>query len=89
MTKTEKFELAILQGFTYEKETNRLFGKKNRLITSKHRDNIVIQLKAGDKYYQLNGAKFAWYFLYKEMPMKIIYKDGLLDLKIMKRLYKK
>jgi len=63
MTKLEKCELLKEKGYTYDKETGKIYGVRGTEITRKDGGYIVI---CGNKNFKgsLRGHHFAWYMTY-------------------------
>jgi hypothetical protein len=72
-----KCELALTQGFNYNKETGEIFGKKGKLITAKTKlGYIFIGLNDDKKHFNLLGHHFAWYYQNQECVEEIDHING-------------
>jgi hypothetical protein len=71
----------IEEGFTYEPETGKIYGKKGKEITSKDTlgyTRITISIN-GLKNTYLKGHQFAWYWVHKEIVEQIDHINGHKD----------
>ena len=62
MTRLEKCELLKFKGYTYDKETGKIFGIYGKEITTNY--NGYIYLVSNDNFKKLYGHHFAWYMIY-------------------------
>jgi len=62
MTRLEKCELLKSKGYTYDKETGKIFGVRGKEIIRKTKGYILISNHFGNQ--SLLGHHFAWYMTY-------------------------
>lgn len=79
MTRLEKCELAIQMGYTYNPDTGKIFGIKNKTkeITRKDIDGYINI--SNSKINQLRGHIFAWYWVHKEIVDCLDHINGIRD----------
>lgn len=72
MTRLEKIQLAINNGFTYNSETGKIYGIKGKEIIGKCCEYIAITLRdENKKFCSLKGHQFAWYIVNKEIVKEL------------------
>lgn len=69
MTREEKLKLAIKKGYTYDKETGKIYGVRGKEITAISTDGYhYIKLRHKMIRYTIKAHQFAWYYEKNEIP---------------------
>lgn len=72
MNELERINFAINKGFTYDSETGNIFTKNGKLYKGSNNNGyIYMAIYIGNKQYRILGHRFAWYYMYKELPLLI------------------
>lgn len=79
MTRKEKCELAIDNGYTYDSMTGKIYSIKGVEIKRKSNGYIQCRIYKDNKGYNLLGHQFAWYFTNKECVDCIDHINGIKD----------
>ena len=80
MTREEKCQLAIEQGYCYNQETGIITGLKNKKIGYKHNLGYVkFDIYNNNNKYSLFAHQFAWYWVKKECVDCLDHINGLKD----------
>lgn len=81
MTRKEKCELAIANGFTYNSETGKILFKNENKYIYHHHGYFKLYLYLGKNYnkIELKAHQFAWYYMYKECVEEIDHINGIRD----------
>jgi hypothetical protein len=71
MTRLEKCELLKSKGFTYDKETGKIFGERRFEIKRKNKDGYIL-IGSNHLKGHLLAHHFAWYMIYGNVNFKMI-----------------
>jgi len=78
MTAKQKCEKAIELGFTYDKESGKIFSRFNNEITCRYSTGYIkICFNLNKKRYYLTGHCFGFYYTYKILPKEIDHKNRI------------
>jgi hypothetical protein len=70
MTRLEKVELLKSKGYTYDKETGKIYNKKGIEIISKSNGYIILSVH--NHFRTLVGHHFAWYMTYDNVEFEML-----------------
>lgn len=76
MTTQEKAQYLKEKGYTYNKETGKIYGSRGKEITRLHSNGYVnIGFRYKDKSYDIRGHQFGFYYTYGYVPKEIDHID--------------
>ena len=77
MTEKEKYDKMIEKGYIYNSLTGEIYGLKGKAITSKCNNGYIrFVVNLLNSKSNISGHRFAYYFIYKELPEQIDHIDG-------------
>lgn len=76
MTREQKCEFAIQNGYKYNSETGKITGVKGKELTAKRNGYNLIYLYLNKKEYKLCGHHLAWYYTHKECVEQLDHING-------------
>jgi hypothetical protein len=77
MTREEKCDFAIENGYKYDPLTGKIYGMRGKEITRKHKGYICINLKVRGKNHNLYGHQLAWYYMKDECVEELDHINGI------------
>jgi hypothetical protein len=76
MTREERCELAIQNGYKYNSETGKITGIRGKEVTAKQKGYNLITLVYDNKGYRLYAHQLAWYWINKECVEQLDHING-------------
>lgn len=76
MSEKDKYEYLLNKGYTYDPTIGMIRSYTNKILKSKHTAGYYkVTFCIKNKYYEVLGHRFAWYYTHKELPEYIDHID--------------